>query len=216
MTERELNEITRILNQDTHANASSELDRTILAAAEQYTNSQQAKHSFLRRNAWVPAMSLALMMTVGLLIGMSVWVSPTAPKQTLVEQTIPLDVNTDTHTRPAKDLDRSAVAVSDPPIHRQTMQSDDVLTSYPLPDTATVLAAMQFDLQSQRQAASEQVQLALHEMSQLIQRGALHDARQRYQRLRETCLSCELPSTLELLLLASREPLEQRPSVDTG
>lgn len=216
MTERELNELTRLLNQNTHSNASPELDRTILAAAEEYTSKQHTKRAFLSRNAWVPAMSLALVMTVGLLVAMSVWVTPTAPEAPLTGQTLPINVSTPTHTQSSDDVDRSMVTLSEPPLLNHSAQSDDVLTSYPLPDTETVLAAMQFDLQSQRQAASEQVQLALHDMSQLIQRGALHDARQRYQRLRETCLSCELPSTLELLLLASREPLDQRRSVDTG
>ncbi|GHA03712.1 hypothetical protein GCM10008090_11110 [Arenicella chitinivorans] len=216
MTERELNEITRLLNQDTHPNASPELDRTILAAAEQYTHKQQIKRSFLSRNAWVPAMSLALVMTVGLLVGMSAWVAPTAPEAPLTGQTLPINVSTPTQTQSSDDVDRTVATLSEPPLLNHSAQSDDVLTSYPLPDTETVLAAMQFDLQSQREAASEQVQLALHDMSQFIQRGALHDARQRYQRLRETCLSCELPSTLELLLLASREPLDQRRSADTG
>ena len=49
MTERELNELTRLLNQNTHSNASPELDRTILAAAEQYTSKQHTKRAFWRR-----------------------------------------------------------------------------------------------------------------------------------------------------------------------
>ena len=216
MTERELNEITRLLNQDAHPNANPELDRTILVAAEQYAQTQQAKRSILTRNAWVPAMSLALVMTVGLLVGMSAWVSPIAPKAPLTGQTLPINVTTPAQTQSDDKVDRSMVTVSEPPQLSHTAQSDDVLTSYPLPDTETVLAAMQFDVESQRVVASEQVHLALHDMNQLIQRGALHDARQRYQRLRETCLSCELPSTLELLVLATREPVDQRRSADTG
>lgn len=216
MTERELNEITRLLNQDAHPNANPELDRTILVAAEQYAQTQQAKRSILTRNAWVPAMSLALVMTVGLLVGMSAWVSPIAPKAPLTGQTLPINVTTPARTQSDDKVDRSMVTVSEPPQRSHTAQSDDVLTSYPLPDTETVLAAMQFDVESQRVVASEQVHLALHDMNQLIQRGALHDARQRYQRLRETCLSCELPSTLELLVLATREPVDQRRSADTG
>ena len=216
MTERELNEITRLLNQDAHPNANPELDRTILVAAEQYAQTQQAKRSILTRNAWVPAMSLALVMTVGLLVGMSAWVSPIAPKAPLTGQTLPINVTTPARTQSDDKVDRSMVTVSEPPQLSHTAQSDDVLTSYPLPDTETVLAAMQFDVESQRVVASEQVQLALHDLNQLIQRGALHDARQRYQRLRETCLSCELPSTLELLVLATREPVDQRRSADTG
>ena len=216
MTERELNEITRLLNQDAHPNANPELDRTILVAAEQYAQTQQAKRSILTRNAWVPAMSLALVMTVGLLVGMSAWVSPIAPKAPLTGQTLPINVTTPAQTQSDDKVDRSMVTVSEPPQLSHTAQSDDVLTSYPLPDTETVLAAMQFDVESQRVVASEQVQLALHDLNQLIQRGALHDARQRYQRLRETCLSCELPSTLELLVLATREPVDQRRSADTG
>ncbi|RBP48935.1 hypothetical protein [Arenicella xantha] len=223
MTEQHINQLKYLLEQDRATTNSAELDATILAAAhlqaEQYTKQRPRRPLFQLLNFLRP-ISLAIVMTFGILLAMGHWlaVEPVAPIAQPNTNRLPFDTNgieqdaTESHQE--RILPPQFVAAQPQPIDTQ-YDRDQVLKIYPLPDTRMVIASMQFELEHQRIAATGNIELALNEINLMIKQGQLNDARQRYDTLRDECRYCGLPSSLEVLVL-NHQTDATRPGSGTG
>lgn len=223
MTEQQINQLKRLLEQDASSQDNPELDATILAAAREQADQYARRQAHRTRFAslrFVPAIGLAVVMTLGLLLAMGQWLSvePIAPVVKRSSQVLPIDLEA-RQNAPVENAQEPRIAlpqltrVLPPPINTQ-LKRDRVLTIYPLPDSRAVVASMTFELEQQRVAASENIQLALNDINLMLKQGQLNDARQRYDALRNQCPYCVLPDSLELLVL-NHQANRLRPT-DTG
>jgi len=78
---------------------------------------------------------------------------------------------------------------------------DQILAQMPLPDVQTLLDEMEFSAQQDRQLTKSLISLAMEDIRVMIDMKNLNEARVRYARLKDNCVSCPLPDSLEALLI---------------
>jgi len=210
MTEQQINELKQILeHSDLGKNSNSqELDEKILLAAQKHTANIKLKSapSNFRKNIFTPSFAAAVfsvMFTVFLFLGLGKMLSvdhidipaPLASDSQELdvgETSNPLILSTPDISRPEKpSVEPTALA----------RNRDSILQELPLPSVDKLLGDMDFDIDADRSLVKDTLSIAMHDIGKFIQVGELDDARQRYQRLRQSCSMCTLPESLESLAL---------------
>ena len=71
-----------------------------------------------------------------------------------------------------------------------------------LPDTEELLAGLVFSPTADQNSVRNSIALAMDEIRFLLLDGEIDNARSRYALLKENCSDCDLPDTLEALVLS--------------
>jgi len=91
-----------------------------------------------------------------------------------------------------------------PMVNTSRLSKNEILADLVLPTAETLLQGAEFSKDGERALASASVTTALTDINNYIRQGKLENARDRYDRLRRSCMACSLPSTLDALALGSR------------
>ena len=202
MTEQHEQLLKQWLNSSKVHNPSSETDEAILQRAKTESKRTDSPVETSWLNSTAMAFS-ALTITIITLFTLGQLTSPTEVEQEYVNRAITDNIEqATTHVdpnptenialtqgvqKPSVSLDFGAHAGSD----------------FELPSTQQVLQKIPLFANQDRVQTARLISNALIEINQMLVAGDLKTARQRYQRLRQRCDSCELPSTLEALALST-------------
>ena len=209
MTEKQLSQLKSLLEDSSLASelqkTSTELDEKILSAARareasQVNNPKRAE--FGLSFSMLATASLAIILTVGLFFGMSQMILPEESSMHIsngadLEQRQSFQKNSkvkDLITRP------ESVEMQDAP---SKVSRDRILMEFSLPATNELIANVEFEFQQDRSDAQAAIDIAMFEISSMIELGSYDSARERYAMLLEDCHGCSLPTTLEALVLSA-------------
>lgn len=196
MTEKEIKQLKQLLESSDANQPSTELDQRILAKAEQHQQKLNYKSESSFRGWLQPVASgvIAVSFTVALLFVFSQIILP-EPAQVQV-----LDVsNNQDQAEPSQAEETQAVVISVEKPQQQISARDDLSKRYVLPSSELLLSVMQFSKQRNRRLAEQEVEIALSEIGDFLNKGAFDSARERYHELRQYCDDCGLPESLEAL-----------------
>lgn len=79
--------------------------------------------------------------------------------------------------------------------------ADEILQEFSLPSPTELAQRMNFGSSTDQWAMVSTLSTAMADIAAMIGVGEFEQARDRYQRLRQSCLSCQLPDSLEKLAL---------------
>lgn len=198
--------------QQPHAN-SQQLDNIILSAAEETAKRRKRANQQLRECSIQPAgfasLVLGSVVTTALtLMLMADWIMPDGVTP---DRVTPDRVTPDGVTLAAPEVGFRASQPSDQQITLSEVSRpadpkylpDQILLELSLPSVPDLVRSMEFVAEADRSEATIQLISALADIEYLIEIGHLNDARERYDRLRERCYSCQLPRSLEALAVSS-------------
>jgi len=212
MTEQQIKHLRTVLKDSRLAENSASLDERILREAQLSATSDNSRasnwQSLFGLAALKPAV-FAVAITGGLFIAMSYIVS--SPQQsiqmTVNERDLPIDIKPEEpHPQDQGALisKPQLIEVAKRPALSKA-QRDQILLEIQLPEHTEILAHLGFasDIgQAQAQVDAQQsLAKAMTDIRIMIRSGELDDARVRYAQLKESCLECRLPSSLEALVL---------------
>lgn len=214
MTEQQIKHLRAALKDTNLAENSADLDKKILRAAQLSAKSENSRtsnwQSLFGLAALQPAV-FAVAVTIGMFIAMSYLVS--SPQQNsqmaVTERDLPIDIQ----SIAPQPQDQGGL-ISKPQLIEvakrpalSKAQRDQILIKTQLPEQAEILAHLGFASepgQPQAQAqvdAQQSLAQAMTDIRAMIRSGELDDARIRYAQLKESCIECRLPSSLEALVL---------------
>ena len=209
MTEKQLSQLKSLLEDSSLASelqkTSTELDEKILSAARAREASQAStpnRAEFGLSFSMLATASLAIILTVGLFFGMSQMILPEESSMHIsngadLEQQQLFQKNSkvkDLISRP------ESVTMQDAP---SKVSRDRILMEFSLPATNELIANVEFEFQQDRSHAQVAIDIAMFEISSMIELGSYDNARERYAMLLEDCHGCSLPTTLEALVLSA-------------
>ena len=220
MTEQQFEKIKALLDASTPLQTSSKLDNKILSMAAQQVDQdkqQQARGQMsagsykkvlswlqkLTQNGIAQAAVLSTALTLVVFVGMAqLFKIEQGPSFVASEQTtVEFEVS-------SKRVDETApvrTAIALPTIEfemPETQQArDQILANMPLPDINSLLNDIVLQDSSDRQFTQSVVSIAMKDIRFMLDNGQLNDARVRYARLKEHCPECELPDSLEALVV---------------
>lgn len=215
MTEQQVKKLKDLLDATDAPINSAELDSRIMRAAstqaEQRNRSHRDNKPFLgfMSSSLFTAAVLSLLMTAGVFIALSQIVNTgnqsniAAQSKTAIEINFGSGAALKAHKPVSSDSTQVAVRLDElsPTPTDSSQTRDQILAQMSLPDGQDVLGGMEFLLEADRVLAEQSVQLAMSDIRTMIGQGQLKSARERYERLRQSCDVCSLPSTLEALVL---------------
>lgn len=85
-------------------------------------------------------------------------------------------------------------------------QRDEILRNMELPEPHQIVAKMELLLENQRTNIEGELALAFSDIELSILNDELRNARSRYYALLQVCQTCDLPNTLEVLMINSVAP----------
>lgn len=215
MTEHQINQLKSILSDSKLGPNSAELDERILQAAKQQQHQvRTAKPSLFSLTYLQPAI-FAVVITVCTFIGMGYVVSNKNEANLAFEPSPDLKMENTPVLEVIEPISRpNRIEVTKRPVlSKQAM--DQILLALELPDSSELIAEMEFSVDVDQSQVAENLYLALSDIREMIHMGELDDARERYAQLRESCDDCDLPGSLEALVLSSQER-NRSASSDTG
>jgi len=229
MTEQQIENLKQLLSNSETSDCSSVLDSKILNAAklqsEQSTNSAQDKSSswfFHAFNSFgkLSAAALSVVITAALFVGLnqliSVDSSPHETDRPLVKtgnDNIEIELEVVVNDSPTNENIAEPKSVTPPA--RQPAR-DQILSEMELPNTADIMASLNFDIQQDRNLAEAAINIAMNDIRQFIGVGQLHKARLRYAELRKMCSNCTLPDTLEMLVFNANKISGNNPILNSS
>jgi len=210
MTEQQIRQLQELLDSSDALENSSELDATILRAAKaNVRNADTNRFSSLSIFGLISpsvftAVAASLVLTVGVFIMMSQVIITDKELKVVKDSPMPVELEFSPNkvtdkVDPARALNRPRTVAQTPTSSMQAR--DQILADMSLPDVRQVISTMEFSLDADRALAQQSLQLAMNDIRSMIGQGRLNNARQRYERLRESCEVCTLPNTLEALVL---------------
>lgn len=201
MTEKEINQLKKILDSNKPRETPKSLDQTVLSEAESQRQQYKAgKQSFVQ-SVMQPFASgaIAICCTAALLFVFSKVIIPQGLHQQQLAQ--PSEIKgVELKVEKAKLTDSEPMIVTNQlqPAHPSSTR-EGLAERYNLPSSELLLSVMKFSKERDRQLAEQQVTIALNDINIMLKVGALDSARERYHQLREYCDDCGLPESLEAL-----------------
>lgn len=220
MTEQQFEKIKSLLDASAPIQSSSELDNKILNAAVQQADlNKQAEMTKqnptrlveillswlgnLKQNGFAQAAALSTVLTLVIFVGMAqLLISEQEPSLAVSEQTaIEFEI-----TDAGVNKDSMAMrAVPVTPVVEFTMPEtqkarDQILASMPLPDIQLLLSDTVLSNSNDRQFSESLISIAMTDIRFMLDNGQLDDARVRYATLKDLCVECALPDSLEALV----------------
>jgi hypothetical protein len=225
MTEKQIEQLKRVLADSRLAENSQELDDLILKSAYESTrlartqSERQKGASFFDKLLPVTFMrsaTLAVVFTLGVFLVMGQLVSVDeniAAFGSLNHDVVNLSPESTTQVAAQTRIRRPEnIALEAAPSH---LSRDQILMSFELKDTDTLMDGFSFEFSPNSEVRQSNLAIAMVDIHSLIQNGEFDDARQRYSHLKKECSDCGLPDTLEALVravqvitTAQRNPLE--------
>jgi len=214
MTEKQIEQLKNLLADSSAAykleQSTDELDVNILSAAHaRESNHKSAPGMSLLTLIGSPlsvlsTVTLAVILTVGLFFGMSQMI---IPQERSVVHGDEVDYK---QAKLLKNYTKVRELVSRPEM--QALQEapsktsrDQILLEFNASNAVEALAHNPFGLGLDRVAASNAIDIAMQEIDVMIELGSFDSARARYASLVDTCQACDLPLTLEALVLNSAD-----------
>jgi len=220
MTERQIENLKKLLMNSKVTEDTPELDDKILTAAKQHAKNltRQSNWSLLQFGT-LSSVTLSIAFTVTLFFGLNQILNINAPSEIQAQHNAEVNVallaNKQKATQPSasvithpNELIKKLGVVSAP--EAQPVR-DQILAQLELPNTQDILATMSFQLQEDHKLAENSINFAMSDIRQLISGGQLDKARVRYAQLREMCDGCTLPNTLEALVINAHQNLMNNP-----
>jgi len=211
MTEHQIKYLKSILTDSKLAENSAELDQKVLQAAHQQASLLREKKS--TRTWWFGSSALqsalsVLLIAICLFTGMSYWVSGPQKDDSVgnlaQDSRLNFEIELTDSSKPIESLVKpSRIQVAERPAFSKE-QSDQILLDTALPEPAELIASLDFSIEIDQAQMSQNIGLALSDINGMIRMGRLDGARERYAQLRDSCIDCGLPSSLELLVLNGR------------
>jgi len=87
--------------------------------------------------------------------------------------------------------------VKQPSIINTESTRNKILSQLELPSIDILISTMSFEFSQDRINAVESITLAMQDINQMIGTGDFNNARERYERLRQSCDYCQLPDSLD-------------------
>lgn len=212
MTEQQIDQLKSLLKESTLANeleqSSKDLDEKLLRAA-QTRNTQQVKAPnvaiFGLPFSVLGTVSLAVVFTTGLFLGMSQMILPEERAMVLNGDSKLVAGKLITREAKVKDLIEAPehAVTSNAPVKSSR---DRILVDFDLPSASELIAQMEFNVEQDRADTQAAIDIAMLEISTMIELGTFDNARERYAMLLESCQPCSLPTTLEALVLDASVP----------
>ena len=208
MTDEQINKLKTLLESSSQKQANPELDQEILQQAKLQSELNQNQHSkassesgWSFSNAAIAFSALAF--TTAILFSMaemtSVKESDYAAEDTFeITESAPELATTD---KPEATIKPSFVEPAAPPekTNQSSIFDQEILAEIELPSAGQLVDGMHFSISEDRQHSEQVINQALADINQSLNAGNLATARKRYQQLREGCVVCTLPQTLEAL-----------------
>lgn len=196
MTEKEIKKLKQLLDAIESPEQSSELDQRILAEASQQIDNQTVTTSWFQSAA---SGAIAISLTVGLLFLFSQMILPEPAYETLMADVVENENTVQTKLKAEKlSSNDSAMLRVQKPSH-DIASHNDLSERYSLPSSELLLGVIRFSKDRNQRLAEQEVEIALSEIGDFLNQGALESARERYHQLREFCDDCGLPESLEAL-----------------
>ena len=216
MTEKQIQQLKKMLADSSLADNSSELDNTILKSAHAAAKLNRVSvkpassvNSVANRVfGFLPvsllrSATLAVVFTLGAFFAMGQIVNVDESKIALKQADNFIDFDTSSEKKPARTtIVRPENVALEPAPSRLTR--DQILMSFKLSDTGELIANLPFEFDRNSSFTQNSIALAMTDISSMIGVGELDNARQRYSELISQCDGCNLPETLEALVIASQ------------
>jgi len=221
MTEQQFEKIKSLLDKSQTLESSSELDALILDSAAQQadlnkqlvTDDQASVYSFKAILVWLRRLSqggvaqaavLSLVFTLAVFAGMAQLLK--TDKALLVAGTE--ETMLEFEANPVVSITERQVTKPIKPELEFTMPEtqfgrDQILASMSLPDIQSLLSEIVQPVNGDREFAKSQITIAMADIGLLLNDGKYDGARIRYAQLKEHCLECALPESLEALVAFS-------------
>jgi len=236
MTEKQIEQLKKILADSTLADSSTELDNAILMSARESAKQPLAEKKAVSDQAmraqagffeslpvsFLRSASLAIVFTVGTFVVMGQLVSVDENIASFDDAVI--EENEVLSNEPVYKPNRTIIILPEnvalePAPSR--LSRDQILMNFELSDTEELLAKLSLKFEPSTKPNNDglfgtAVQIAMLDIDSMIQTGELDDARQRYSDLKTDCDDCGLPDTLEALVIASQEFAAKADSPKTG
>lgn len=220
MTEKQIEQLKKVLSESKLPDNSVELDSAILKSAHdsasQWQDVEKADVSTPERHlfglmplSFLRSAGLATVLTLGTFVLMGQLIS--VDEELVVDDTGLTNVISNESVKEPVELKQTHIRLPEnialEPAPSQ-LSRDQILLSFDLSDTEELLAGLPLtpsiepDTDAFYQVA---VQPAIVDIDLMIRTGELNDARERYGELKLDCNGCGLPDTLEALIIVSQQ-----------
>ena len=229
MTEKQIEQLKKVLSDSKLADNSSELDDAILQLAHDSAQTTRANSQSKSTNvfallplSFLRSATLAIVLTVGVFFAMGQLVSVDENIAALDQPEIKVGNAADSESFSQASQGvivlPENVALEPAP---SGLSRDHILMTFELSETEELLAKLSFDFSNNSDSSQADfdvaaVQVAMVDINSLIQTGALDNARQRYSDLKTECDGCSLPDTLEALVIAAQAFASKSNDLETG
>lgn len=225
MTEQEFEQVKGLLKAAPVDENSSSLDEQILSAARHHSALASGHvpqgswlSQFLRseplkalgrflQSGFIPSAAVSLALTVAVFFGFGQLLSIETQPPRLSVHEVPLikaQISDDAKQVAIRvDSKQEIVVVQKPELE---LAREQIVAQMTLPDIQVLLNTMAFGGVNDRQLAESALRVAMHDIRQLLDRGNVMNARERYAQLRQMCVACTLPDSLEGLALVAELP----------
>ena len=223
MTEQQFEQLKQRLDASATQSPAS-LDDTILAkaevVAEQNQNQEIVSNTRSEKTSWLlnffqttfaQSAFVSIALTAAVFATLALLIKPAHQEESTItfeSNKIEFDlVHESTNGLNGLQNDHMKTKVLIPTIEMpQTQQGrDQILAQMPLPNVQVLLDEMDFAAQHERELTHSVISLAMEDIRVMIDNNNLNGARVRYARLKESCASCPLPSSLEALLIVTSQ-----------
>ncbi len=222
MTEKQIEQLKKMLSDAHPIQSTDELDNQILKAARIESEKLKAESIHSRSSSWLNSLGslgVAAMLTVTVFLGLSQVLSP----DDLVANKVPTQ-DVDSVAFKQKEVDSSVQGLSQNTIVKPSSTElssapskgsrDDILMQFDLSETEDLLANLSDDLFGDAGVKQSSIRLAMNDINSFIQVGEFDGARQRYRDFTFDCQECGLPDSLEDLVLAASSGIRANGSKD--
>lgn len=220
MTEQQIKEIKAWLSASQAQANSAELDGKILAAAKLRAAELKAlkgeRSAFFRPFGFLATAAMSITLTIGVFLTMSKIIGIEEAPLVLANKAVQRnEIVTAEGDSAAKEFvamtndklirpDANKLPALQHPFQGRfqgplASTKDEIMAELPLPSVNVLLDSMEFSVAVDRSQTQSLLSQAMAEINFMLREGEVIAARKRYERLRQSCTVCKLPSTLEAL-----------------
>lgn len=222
MTEKQIEQLKKMLSDAHSIGSTDELDNQILEAARLESEKLKAESTVSRGGSWLKSLGslgVAAMLTVIVFLGLSQVLSPDdlVVKKASTQGVDSVAFESTEAGSSAQPLSENTIVK---PSNRQLSSApssgsrDDILMQFDLGETEDLLANLSNDLFGDAGVKQGSIRLAMNDINSLIKIGEFDGARQRYRDFAFDCKECDLPASLEDLVLAASSGVRASDSKD--
>lgn len=223
MTEQQIQQLKKLLENSSHNENSTELDHAILGKAQAMSEQRQRLNTqasgqtqsirglshWFATFGFMRSAALSVALTVAVFWGLNKAISVDHQAQPLIANNSSFDdlayvTRVDNRPKGAQSLskfDRPVYAPGTSPQLLTIDVRDQILAEMEFPETQRVLDSIALSLDENRMTTEAVVVQAMTDIKDMIREGQLNNARDRYNLLLLACGQCALPDTLEALVL---------------